>query len=203
MVTLKGVALPVPIGRWTEDAIAVLDSLTHGQQILVGSSMGGWIMLLAALAGPVRIHALVGVAAAPDFTEDLLWSRLDAAQLQELRETGAVTLPSEYDPVGRTLPAVDRPARSRPTHPTHHRPRVTDSTTFVHGGDTRAGRRTVQMHRAGAAERHAAAELGAGHAEHVSKHPQQRGVTVDIGGAVYAIDFDREDHRRLLDVKTP
>jgi hypothetical protein len=59
------------------------------------------------------------------------------------------------------------------------------------------------MHRAGAAERHAAAELGAGHAEHVSKHPQQRGVTVDIGGAVYAIDFDREDHRRLLDVKTP
>jgi pimeloyl-ACP methyl ester carboxylesterase len=90
------------IGRWTEDAIAVLDSLTHGQQILVGSSMGGWIMLLAALAGPVRIHALVGVAAAPDFTEDLLWPRLDAAQLQELRETGAVTLPSEYDPAGYT-----------------------------------------------------------------------------------------------------
>jgi len=90
------------IGRWTEDAIAVLDSLTQGRQILVGSSMGGWIMLLSSLAKPARIHALVGIAAAPDFTEDLLWPRLDAAQRQELQESGAVTLPSEYDPAGYT-----------------------------------------------------------------------------------------------------
>jgi pimeloyl-ACP methyl ester carboxylesterase len=88
------------IGRWAEDAIAVLDSLTEGPQILVGSSMGGWIMLLAALARIELVHALVGVAAAPDFTEDFVWPRLDAAQQQELRETGAVTLPSEYDPAG-------------------------------------------------------------------------------------------------------
>lgn len=90
------------IGRWTEDATAVLDLLTDGRQILVGSSMGGWIMLLAALARPARIGALVGIAAAPDFTEDLLWPRLDPAQRQKLRVTGAVTLPSEYDPVGYT-----------------------------------------------------------------------------------------------------
>lgn len=90
------------IRRWAEDAIAVLDSLTQGRQILVGSSMGGWIMLLAALARPARIDALVGVAAAPDFTEDLLWPRLDPAQRQQLQETGAVTLPSEYDPAGYT-----------------------------------------------------------------------------------------------------
>lgn len=90
------------IGHWAEDAIAVLDSLTQGRQILVGSSMGGWIMLLAALARPARIYALVGVAAAPDFTEDLLWPRLDPAQRQQLREAGAVTLPSEYDPAGYT-----------------------------------------------------------------------------------------------------
>lgn len=88
------------IGRWAKDAIAMLDSLTEGPQILVGSSMGGWIMLLAALARAVRIHALVGVAAAPDFTEDLLWPRLDAAQRQAIRETGAVNLPSEYNPAG-------------------------------------------------------------------------------------------------------
>jgi pimeloyl-ACP methyl ester carboxylesterase len=89
------------IGRWAEDTVAVLDELTEGRQILVGSSMGGWIMLLAALARTERIHALVGVAAAPDFTEDL-WLRLDPAQRKECRETGAVTLPSRYDPIGYT-----------------------------------------------------------------------------------------------------
>jgi pimeloyl-ACP methyl ester carboxylesterase len=90
------------IGRWAEDAIAVLDSLAEGPQVLVGSSMGGWIMLLAALARPSRVFALVGIAAAPDFTEDLLWPRLDPAQQRELRESGTVTLPSEYDPAGYT-----------------------------------------------------------------------------------------------------
>ena len=90
------------IGRWSDDAIAVLDSLTEGPQVLVGSSMGGWIMLLAALARPSRVHALVGIAAAPDFIEDLVWPRLDPAQQRELRETGTVTLPSEYDPTGYT-----------------------------------------------------------------------------------------------------
>ncbi|MFL5268927.1 MAG: alpha/beta fold hydrolase [Stellaceae bacterium] len=90
------------ISRWAEDAIAVLDSLTEGRQILIGSSMGGWIMLLAALARTERVHALIGIAAAPDFTEDLLLPRLDAAQQRELRERGAVTLPSPYDPTGYT-----------------------------------------------------------------------------------------------------
>jgi pimeloyl-ACP methyl ester carboxylesterase len=92
------------IGRWAEDAVAVLDALTEGRQILVGSSMGGWVMLLAALARAERIHALVGVAAAPDFTKDLVRSRLDAAQRNELRETGAVTLPSRYSAAGYTFP---------------------------------------------------------------------------------------------------
>jgi pimeloyl-ACP methyl ester carboxylesterase len=90
------------VGGWAEDAVAVLDSLTEGPQILVGSSMGGWIMVLAALARTERVRALVGVAAAPDFTEDLVWPRLSAAQQQELRESGQVTLPSEYDPAGHT-----------------------------------------------------------------------------------------------------
>jgi pimeloyl-ACP methyl ester carboxylesterase len=90
------------IGRWAEDALAVVDVLTEGRQILIGSSMGGWIMLLAALARVERIEALVGIAAAPDFTEDLVWPRLNEAQRDELRETGAVTLPSQYDPAGYT-----------------------------------------------------------------------------------------------------
>jgi pimeloyl-ACP methyl ester carboxylesterase len=88
------------IGRWAADAVAVIDSLTDGPQILVGSSMGGWIMLLAALARPARVAALVGVAAAPDFTEELLWPRLAPAQRREIDERGAVVLPSDYDPAG-------------------------------------------------------------------------------------------------------
>ena len=90
------------IGRWVEDAVEIIDSLTEGRQILIGSSMGGWIMLLAALARIERIHSLVGIAAAPDFTEDLVWSRLNAAQRNEFRETGAVTLPWRCDPAGHT-----------------------------------------------------------------------------------------------------
>src|SRR6202040_2526072 len=88
------------IGRWSGDAIAVLDSLTEGPQVLVGSSMGGWIMLLAALARPSRVHWLVGIAGAPGFTQDLLWPRLTPEQRREIEETGRVVLPSDYDPAG-------------------------------------------------------------------------------------------------------
>ena len=90
------------IGRWADDAVAVLDELTEGPQIIVGSSMGGWVMLLAALARVERVHALVGIAAAPDFTEDLVWPRLTPEQQEECRRTGSVTLPSKYDPSGYT-----------------------------------------------------------------------------------------------------
>lgn len=88
------------IGRWRDDAVAVLDSLTEGPQILVGSSMSGWIMLLAALARLQRVAGLVGIAGAPDFTEELLWTRLTPAQRREIDERGRIVLPSEFDPAG-------------------------------------------------------------------------------------------------------
>jgi pimeloyl-ACP methyl ester carboxylesterase len=88
------------VGRWRDDAIAVIDSLTSGPQILVGSSMSGWIILLAALARPERIAALVGIAGAPDFTEELLWPRLTPAQRQEIKERGQMVLASDFDPAG-------------------------------------------------------------------------------------------------------
>ena len=88
------------ISRWRDDAIAVIDSLTEGPQILVGSSMGGWIMVLAALTRKERVAALVGIAAAPDFTTDLLPQRLTEAQRCALDAEGRVVLPSPYDPAG-------------------------------------------------------------------------------------------------------
>ncbi|WP_027287966.1 alpha/beta hydrolase [Rhodovibrio salinarum] len=88
------------IGQWRDDALSALDQLTDGPQVLVGSSMGGWIMLLAALARPERIAGLVGIAAAPDFTDELLWSRLTTQQKQEIEDKGVWNMPSDYgDPV--------------------------------------------------------------------------------------------------------
>lgn len=84
------------IGRWTADALAILDRLTTGPQILVGSSMGGWIMLLTALARPARIAGLVGIAAAPDFTEDLMWTSMQPETRTRLTAEGAVWVPSQY-----------------------------------------------------------------------------------------------------------
>ena len=84
------------IGDWAEDAFAAVDALTKGPQILVGSSMGGWISLLLALSMPERIAGLVTIAAAPDFTEDSMWAGFTDAQRAELMETGQVALPSDY-----------------------------------------------------------------------------------------------------------
>ncbi len=88
------------IGAWSADALAVLDRLTEGPVILVGSSMGGWAMLNVALARPDRVAALVGIAAAPDFTEDLLWDRWDAERRATLLFDGVVREPNPYDPAG-------------------------------------------------------------------------------------------------------
>ena len=96
----SGAFTDATVGRWKADALAVLDELTQGPQVLVGSSLGGWIMLLAALARPRRIHALVGIAAAPDATEDLMWAELGAEQRATLLRDGLIRLPSEYSPEG-------------------------------------------------------------------------------------------------------
>lgn len=84
------------IGRWRDDALTVLDQVTTGPLVIVGSSMGGWIALLLALARPERVAGLVGVAAAPDFTEDLMWAEFEEDVRQTLLTERVYHEPSEY-----------------------------------------------------------------------------------------------------------
>jgi pimeloyl-ACP methyl ester carboxylesterase len=84
------------IGGWADDAVAVLDRLTHGPLVIVGSSMGAWIMLLAALKRPERIRALIGIAAAPDFTEELVWNAYSREEQEKLMREGRIVETSPY-----------------------------------------------------------------------------------------------------------
>jgi pimeloyl-ACP methyl ester carboxylesterase len=95
------------IGGWVDDATQVLDRVAEGPQVLVGSSMGGWIALLLALRRPERIAGFVGVAAAPDFTEELIPKALTPEQAVALERDGAVSIPDcaggEPYPITRRL----------------------------------------------------------------------------------------------------
>jgi len=94
------------IGQWSRDALMAIDSLSEGPLILVGSSMGGWIALLTTLARRERITALIGIAAAPDFTEALMWQALLPVQRDALMRDGILHVPSQYGeptPITRAL----------------------------------------------------------------------------------------------------
>lgn len=84
------------IGGAIEDALAVFDACTEGKQIVIGSSMGGWVMLHLAMHRPERVAGLVGIAAAPDFPERLLRPALTDAQRAALEVGETLTLPSCY-----------------------------------------------------------------------------------------------------------
>jgi pimeloyl-ACP methyl ester carboxylesterase len=84
------------IGDWLADARAVLSALTEGPQVLVGSSMGGWLSLLLTRTCADRVAGLVGVAAAPDFTEDSMWANATADQRAVVMRDGQINVPSEY-----------------------------------------------------------------------------------------------------------
>ncbi len=94
------------IGRWRGDALAVLDALTDGPVVLAGSSMGGWLASLVALARPQRVAGLVLLAPAPDFTETLMLPGFPPEAHRALAERGVWDQPSEYGgtyPVTRAL----------------------------------------------------------------------------------------------------
>ncbi|HKR17248.1 alpha/beta hydrolase [Rhizorhapis sp.] len=77
---------------WRDDVLFLIDRLVEGPFALVGSSMGGWLALLVGLARPERLTGLVGIAAAPDFTD---WGFTEEQKLQILRE-GKIEEPSDY-----------------------------------------------------------------------------------------------------------
>ncbi len=84
------------IGEWFADAMAVVEALTEGPQVLVGSSMGGWISLLLARSLPGRVAGLVTVAAAPDFTERGFWAGFSELEQAKLMREGRLLRPSDY-----------------------------------------------------------------------------------------------------------
>lgn len=86
------------ISRWLDDALAVIDAQTEGPLVLVGSSMGAWIALLAARRRPERVAGLLLIAPAVDFTERLLWGSLPEEARRQIAQTGRWQRPSAYDP---------------------------------------------------------------------------------------------------------
>lgn len=94
------------IGDWAADAEAVIRHATQGPVVLVGSSMGGWISCI--LSERLEVEGFVGIAAAPDFTEDGFWAGFSEAERGEVMETGVVYLPSAYgDPYAVTRKLIE------------------------------------------------------------------------------------------------
>ena len=91
-----GVYTDFTISDWLADTLNVLDNLTTGPLLLVGSSLGGWLMLRAAQERPARIKALVGIAPAPDFVSDFIEPAMTTAQKAEVEQTGYLTVPSGF-----------------------------------------------------------------------------------------------------------
>lgn len=89
------------ISRWLEESLAVFDAFTKGPQVLVGSSMGGWIALrmaqeLKARGHSNRLHAMLLIAPAPDFTRELMLPKLTDEQKRAIEEEGYLEEVSEY-----------------------------------------------------------------------------------------------------------
>jgi pimeloyl-ACP methyl ester carboxylesterase len=92
------------ISRWLEETIAVFDEFTREPQVLVGSSMGGWLALLLAKrlgerSDGDRLQGIVLLAPAVDMTRDLIWKHLNAVERRRLKKQGFIEKPSEYSPL--------------------------------------------------------------------------------------------------------
>jgi len=95
------------ISQWRDDVLEVIDHLTSGSVILLGSSLGGWLAILAALARPNRVNALVLIAPAPDFTRALMWEGFAQNIRDEIMQSGVWMQPSPYGPVPVTRQLIE------------------------------------------------------------------------------------------------
>ena len=96
------------IGDWAEDAFEIISHLTSEPQILVGSSMGGWIAFLMAKRIPNHILGIIGIAAAPDFTEDIIWNKMDDMMRATLTRSKVVYIQNDYgEPYPITKKLID------------------------------------------------------------------------------------------------
>lgn len=94
------------ISSWRSDCLTAIDELTDGPLILIGSSMGGWLALLSALARIQRVVGIVLIAPAPDFTQKLMWPEFSAEAKRAIMDEGVYMRPSEYGdpyPITRAL----------------------------------------------------------------------------------------------------
>jgi len=94
------------VGRWTDDAIRMIENVSPSRKVvLVGAGVGGWVMLLVAKRRPDLVAGLVGLAADPDFTEDLLWEQLDDDVKTSIMEDGVheITWGDSQYPISRNL----------------------------------------------------------------------------------------------------
>lgn len=120
------------IGQWKQDALDVIDHLTQGPQILVGSSMGGWLMILAALARKERIAGLMGIAAAPDFVDPLVLESLNNEQREDLKNKGICYLKEEES--GKTYPLTKKMVQDAKANEILKKPLLLDCPILlVHG----------------------------------------------------------------------
>jgi pimeloyl-ACP methyl ester carboxylesterase len=110
-----GQAIDGSIEQWRDDTLALVDAVTQGSLLLVGSSMGGWMSLLVARTKPARVKGLLLIAPAPDFTDWGMTQKFTAEQLQELEQTGRVAIPSHYgpEPYVYTMELLESGARCR------------------------------------------------------------------------------------------
>jgi pimeloyl-ACP methyl ester carboxylesterase len=85
------------VTAWLEDVSAVLENLTEGPQILIGSSLGGWLMFLYTLRNPDIIRGLIGLSTAADFTQHI-WKGLEKEKRVNVQRSGVYEMPSPYCP---------------------------------------------------------------------------------------------------------